>query len=237
MKKVLLSLMVPMFAALAGCATTPEIPYDRTTAGEIKSIAIVTPKFPDEASVVLATTVGQSFGLVGALVDAGLEEGRENSFKKMVLAQNFSAQDAFIQRLSEVLQGHGYAISDVSAERRQDKFVDKYPTGSSDAYLDLVVMNYGYSAAGIGNSTPYRPIVSLQVRLVRASDSSVLMQDTVLYNPYNAAGGTANAITISPNPSYEFTTFSELESKPDMAVRGLEDAIHQSAAAVGNLLR
>lgn len=237
MRRIMLSLLVPLFAVLAGCSTLPEIPYDRMTAGEIKSIGIVTPKFPNEASMILATSVGQSFGLVGALVDAGLQEGRESSFKKMVTAQNFVAHDAFMQHLSAALQDHGYTLSDVSAMRRQDNFVDKYPTGSSDAYLDLVVLNYGYIAAGIGNSTPYRPIVSVKVRLVRAIDSSVLMQDTVLYNPYNAAGGTAKAITISPNPAYEFTTFGDLEEKPEMAVKGLEDAIHQSAAAVANLLR
>ena len=237
MKKTLLVLLVPLFAVLAGCSTLPEIPYDRMTAGEIKSIGIVSPKFPNEASVILATSVGQSFGLVGALVDAGLQEGRENSFKKMVQTQNFAAQDVFMQRLSAALQEHGYTLSDVSATRRQDNFVDKYPAGSSDAYLDMVVVNYGYIAAGIGDSTPYRPMVSVKVRLVRATDSSVLMQDTVLYNPYNVAGGTAKAVTISPNPSYEFTTFDDLEEKPEMAVKGLEDAIHQSAAAVANLLR
>lgn len=237
MRRFLLSLMVPLLAVLAGCATLPEVPYDRMTSGEIKSIGVVTPKFPNQASMILATSVGQSFGLVGALVDAGLQAGRENSFKKMVEAQNFMAQDAFMQRLSEILQGHGYMLKDVSATRRQDNFVDKYPMEPADAYLDLVVMNYGYIAAGIGDSTPYRPIVSVKVRLVRASDSSVLMQDTVLYNPYNAAGGTAQAVTISPNPTYEFTNFGDLEAMPEVAIQGLQDAIHQSAAAVGNLLR
>jgi hypothetical protein len=207
------------------------------SAGDIKTIGIVTPKFPNEASVILATTVGQSFGLVGAIVDAGLQDGRESSFKKIVEAQNFSVQPAFMERLSASLQEHGYTLSDVSAPRRQDNFVDKYPMGSADAYLDMVVVNYGYIAAGIGNSTPYRPMVSVKVRLVRAIDSSVLMQDTVLYNPYKAAGGMTKAVTISPNPTYEFTTFNDLEEKPEMAVKGLEDAIHQSAVAVANLLR
>lgn len=237
MSRLLLSLLVPLFAALAGCSTLPEIPYDRMTAGEIRSIGIVSPKFPNEASVILATSVGQSFGLVGAVIDAGLQEGRESSFKKMVDTQNFAAQNAFMQQLTAMLQEHGYTVSDTTAARRQDNFIDKYPTGSSDAYLDMVVVNYGYIAAGVGNSTPYRPIVSVKVRLVRATDSSVLMQDTVLYNPYNAGGGMAKAVTISPNPSYEFTNFSDLEKMPEMAVKGLEDALHQSAAAVANLLR
>ena len=142
-----------------------------------------------------------------------------------------------MQQLSATLQEHGYTVTDATAQRRQDNFIDKYPSGSSDAYLDMVVMSYGYIAAGIGDSTPYRPIVSLKVRLVRASDSSVLMQETVLYNPYNAGGGMAMALTISPNPSYQFTDFDDLEKMPEMAVKGLEDAIHQSAAAVANLLR
>jgi hypothetical protein len=236
MRRVILAVILPLVVVLAGCATTPQIPYDRMTAGEIKAIGIVTPKFPNRATVILATTVGQSFGLVGALVDAGLQEGRDSSFDKMVKAQNFVAQDAFMQRLTETLQGHGYTVSNISAMRTRDGFMDKYPMEPTDAYLDLVVTSYGYIAAGIGNSTPYRPRFAVQVRLVRASDSSVLMQDTVLYNPYTP-GGETKAITISPDPAYEYATFDALESSSEKAVTGLQDAVYRSADAVGNLLR
>jgi hypothetical protein len=237
MRKLILAAILPLCVVLAGCATTPQIPYDRMTAGNIKTIGIVTPKFPNRASVVLATTVGQSFGLVGALVDAGLQEGRDSSFEKMTGAQNFVAQDAFMRRLTDTLQEQGYTISNVDTMRpNRDKFLDKYPMDPVDAYLDLVVITYGYIAAGVGNNTPYRPRFSLQVRLVRAGDSSVLMQDTVLYNPYTP-GTAPDAVTISPNPAYEYQTFSELESSSEMAIEGLKDAVHQTAAAVANLLR
>jgi hypothetical protein len=227
MRKLILAAILPLCVVLAGCATTPQIPYDRMTAGNIKTIGIVTPKFPNRASVVLATTVGQSFGLVGALVDAGLQEGRDSSFEKMTGAQNFVAQDAFMRRLTDTLQEQGYTISNVDTMRpNRDKFLDKYPMDPVDAYLDLVVITYGYIAAGVGNNTPYRPRFSLQVRLVRAGDSSVLMQDTVLYNPYTP-GTAPDAVTISPNPAYEYQTFSELESSSEMAIEGLKDAVHQ----------
>ena len=233
---MLLAVVLPPLVVLAGCASVPQIPYDRMTAGEIKTIGVVTPKFPNRATVVLATSVGQSFGLVGALVDAGLQDGRDSSFKKMVDAQNFVAQDAFMQRLSETLQSHGYTVSNISAMRTRDGFMDKYPTEPADAYLDLVVTSYGYIAAGVSSSTPYRPRFAVQVRLVRASDSSVLLQDVVLYNAFTP-GGEPKAITISPDPAYEYETFDALESSSDMAVVGLQDAVYKSADAVGNLMR
>ncbi len=237
MRRTILAAVLPLLVVLAGCASVPQIPYDRMTAGEIKTIGVVTPKFPNRATVILATTVGQSFGLVGALVDAAIQDGRDSSFDKMVKAQSFVAQEAFMQRLTETLQGHGYTVSNISAMRARDGFMDKYPMEPADAYLDLVVPTYGYIAAGIGGSTPYRPRFAVQVRLVRARDSSVLMQDTILYNAYNPGGAETKAVSLSPDPAYEYQTFDALEDSPEMAVKGLQDAVHQSADAVGNLLR
>ena len=69
---------------LSACASKPEIPFDRATAGAIKTIAVVPPAMPDDGSVVLASTVGQSFGLVGALVDAGMAANRDSHFKDLL---------------------------------------------------------------------------------------------------------------------------------------------------------
>jgi hypothetical protein len=66
--------------ALAGCAGAPAVPYDRATAGDIKTIGVLTPSFPDHPYVILASSVGQHLGLIGALVDAGMRSSRESSF-------------------------------------------------------------------------------------------------------------------------------------------------------------
>lgn len=49
---------------LAGCQGAPKVPYERS-AGAPKRIGIVTPSFPERPSVVLASSIGKSFGLIG----------------------------------------------------------------------------------------------------------------------------------------------------------------------------
>ena len=80
-------------------------------------------------------------------------------------------------------------------------FLASYPPGAADqpidAYLDLIVGAYGYIAAGLQDSAPYRPIFIVSARLTRARDKTVLMQDAVVYNPLNPND---RVVTIAPMP-------------------------------------
>jgi hypothetical protein len=221
---------------LAGCAA-PEIPYDRASAGGVRTIGIVTPSFPTDPVVVLASSVGQSFGLVGALVDAGMQSNREAQFRTILQRENFSARDCFIESLTARLQERGYVVSLVPVTRTGTDFLTQYPTGTEpavDAYLDLVALSYGYVAAGIGSSTPYRPQFAVRARLVSAKDSSVLVQDRVIYNPIGTPGKT---VTIAPEPAHQFRNFNTLVADPAKAVVGLKTATERSAETLSALLR
>ena len=223
-------------ALLAGCTTKPEIPFDHS-ANPIKTIGILTPYEPEHGSVVLASSVGQSFGLVGALIDTGMRMSRESKFNDLMAKQDFNFHEELMKSLSDRLTAAGYTVSTVSAARSGASFLKTYPKADDnkvEAYLDVVVNGYGYIAAGIGASTPYRPIDILQVRLVRALDSKVLMEDTVVFNPY---GSTTNVVTVPPNPDYTFQDFDALSADPPAVAKGLKDSIDQSADAVVKLLR
>ena len=232
------SLALAMAAALlVGACAAPEIPFDRTRGNDIKTIGVVTPKFPNGAVVVLASTVGQSFGLVGALIDAGMEASRESRFKTILEQQSFSEQDVFLAKLTSSLQAEGYTVATVAIQRQGTTFQASYPIGAEpkvDAYLDLIVTGYGYIAAGIGNSTPYRPICQVSARLVSAKDSSVLMQDLVTYNPY---GSTERMVTIAPDPTVQYTTFDQLAADPVGSAKGLQSATEQTAETIARLLQ
>lgn len=222
---------------LLGCAMPPKVPFDRT-AGDVKSIGIITPSFPDSPTVVLASTVGQSFGLIGGLIDAAMQADREAKFKGLLEEQKFSTQDRFVEFLVKDLQATGYTVSMIPAKREGNAFAKQYPTDSPskvDAYLDLVTLRYGYVAAGVGSSTPYRPFFIVQTRLVSARDSSLLMQDNVIYNSIRPGGD--EAITIAPDPAYGFANFDALMGDPKTATTGLQIAAEQSAQAIGKLLR
>ncbi len=226
---------------LAACARVPEIPFDRT-ANVVKTIGLVTPRFPDSASVILASTPGQSFGLIGALIDGAMQSDRDSRFKAVLEQQSFSAQDKFQQAVTVGLAARGYSVVSVPMTRDKADFVAKYPTDTGppvDAYLDLVTTAYGYIAAGVRDSTPYRPNFVVKARLVRATDSTVLMQDTVIYNPIGpgALQGAKGVVTVAPDPQFQFTSFDLLASDPAKAAMGLDVATVQTAQTVCDLLR
>jgi hypothetical protein len=228
---------------LAACSTVPEVPYDRT-ASAVHKIGLVTPSFPTDARVVLASDVGQSFGLVGALVDASLQSKRESTFKTLMATQSFVAQDRFVGALEDALRKDGYEVVRIPAPRDKTDFLKEYPAPSEpvDAYLDVVVGDYGYVAAGIGKSTPYRPTLGLGCKLVRASDSAVLMEDLVKLNPVELPDplGLRKApkqVTLSADPAYEFPTFDDLSANGKKAADGLDGAFAEATQSVATLLK
>jgi hypothetical protein len=225
--------------SLTACANHPEIPYDHASAGDVKTIGLVTPSTPKEASVVLATSVGKNLpgalGIIGALVDGGLESTRETHFNSLLQNQHFSAQDALAQSLTKELEAKGYTVVMVPATREKPDFLTNYPTNTNvDAYLDVVTTWYGYVAAGVKDETPYRPGMNIKVKLVAAKNASILMQDVIAYNPINTPKDT---VTIAPDPDYVFLDFDTLMGAPEKATQGLQVAATQSAINVGQLLK
>jgi hypothetical protein len=232
------ALLAAVVLTLAGCATAPpEIPYDRTTSGTVHTIGVLSEGYPTGPSAILAANIGAGFGLIGGITESIMRSNRESSLRDIMASQNFRFEDEFNGTLVASLAAKGYQVVTVPVTRENGKQLDKYPDQfgvAADAYLDIAVYGYGYIAAAIADSAPYRPFMSARVRLIRASDKSVLMQDIVIYNPYN---NPKNAVTISADPAYSYTTFDLLEGDRTGTVTGLKLAADQSADAVANLLR
>lgn len=148
-----------------------------------------------------ATTVGQSFGLVGALIDAGMQESRESDLRDVFRGQNFAADEIVLTEMKSSLEARGYKVINVPVTRTGQALKKDYMgLSGADAYLDMTYY-YGYISAGIAGATPYRPFFYSDVRLVKASDSAVLMEDSIFYNPMNAPKG---RVVIAPSPDYAF---------------------------------
>jgi hypothetical protein len=237
MPRILRAVGVAVLLFLAACTTFPEIPYERGQANPVKTIGLLTPYSPSEAGVILASSPGQSFGLVGALVDTALKAQRDSYFNEMLVAQNFSLPTYFLGQVSEALKQAGYTVVSVPVIRSEDSFVTTppmVPAANVDAFLDIEIVNYGYIAAGIGKSNPYRPFLYLKLRLVNARDQSVLMQDIILYNPIVQS---PNVVTNAPNPQYQYVDMDALLATPPDTVKGLEDAADSNARTIAKLLQ
>jgi hypothetical protein len=236
MRFIRLGAAIAALLSLAACATQPEIPYDRSAAQNNKTIGLLTPGWSSGPSSVLASDLGRSFGLVGALVDAAMQANREHELNEILANQNANVNAAFIAHLKSSLEVKGFKVVMVDADGARTSLLKKYPSAPEgvDSYLDVVVPNYGYLAAGIEKDSPYRPWFVSQVKLVRANDSGVLMQDVVTYNTIGAA---KNVVTLSPDPKYVFVHWADLKTSPDQVAAGIADASDRSADAIADLLK
>jgi hypothetical protein len=226
-------------SVLAGCATRPEIPFDKSTNAGVRTIGVVTPSMPDRPTVWLASDVGQSFGLIGALIDVGMQEARDNKVEAALNARGVDPKNAFEQAIEASLKAQGYNAKPIAMPRKPGEEIKTFPSAAesgADAYLDISGMNYGYVAAGIGDDTPYRPFVYVDCRLVSAADGSVLMQDRILYNPV-APFNQGKTVTLSPDPAYTFGDFDTMMAVPDQMVSGIDTSLHTTTDALGRLLR
>ena len=188
---------------------------------------------PGPAILALGAFVALSAGV--AAVEAVLQSEREAKLKSVLEQQRFSADEEFLQRLTQGLAASGYMVSTLSIPRPSSGFLKQNISNTNaDAVLDIVVGRYGYYAsASRGEKWAYRPQFSLTFRLIRTKDSFVLIEKTVLFNPdvgpFVDGGST---LRIAPSSAPEFDDFAAVERAQELAVRGLADAAQKTADAL-----
>lgn len=228
-------LVAAMAMTVAACAS-PYVatPYDRSTAS-VQSIALLDDSVPEKAIAYEAASVGGNFGLIGALVDAGIQAERQGAVNEALNGLGFDAESTLEARVIAALGQQGYTAAPLAGpDRAKRDFLEIYPDAPAglDGYLDIAVTQYGYMSSGAGQ--PFRPTVVAKVKLVKASDGSTLMENIIFYNPLNAVEG---VVTLPPNPDYEFKNRAALLEDPDRLAGGIEDALNQVADTAARLLR
>lgn len=234
LKKILAALAAMSVAACASPYVAT--PYERA-ANNIRSISVMDDAADDNAIAYEVASIGRNFGLLGAIVDAGIQAERQAAVNRTLDGVSFDGETIFERRLASRLMSEGYQVTvRENSPRAKRAFVVSYPTadGSTDAYLDVVVGHHGYLSAGAFQ--PFRPSATAQVRLVSASDpTKILMDNRIVYNGMTAAD--AGVITLTPNPAYEFKNREEVLADPAKMAAGIEDALNQIADTAAQLLR
>ncbi|MDI1280970.1 MAG: hypothetical protein ACI9YM_001998 [Brevundimonas sp.] len=228
-------LVAAMAMTVAACAS-PYVatPYDRSTAS-VQSIALIDDSVPEKAIAYEVASVGGNFGLIGALVDAGIQAERQGAVNEALDGLGFEAESTLEARVIEALGQQGYTAAPLTgADRAKRDFLETYPEAPAgvDGYLDIAIVQYGYMSAGAGQ--PFRPTVGAKVKLVKVSDGSTLMENMIVYNPLNTVEG---VVTLAPNPDYEFRNRAALLENPERLAAGIEDALNQVADTAARLLR
>lgn len=229
---------VGLIAALSlGACASPYVgkPYDRTSAA-VHNLALADDSVPEKVIAYEVASVGSNFGLVGALVDAGIQSSRTAAVNEALSGVSFNGESLFEARLASVLGAQGYVVRQLDGSLREKReFLTAYPAAPEgvDAYLDIVVTGYGYLSAGAGQ--PFRPTAGATVRLVSAKDTGkTLMENVIIYNGMAPREG---VITLTANPEYEFRNREALLADPTRLAAGLEDALNQVVDAAAKTLQ
>ena len=228
-------LVAALAMTVAACAPTyVATPYDRSTAS-IQSVGLIDDSVPEKATAYEVASVGSNFGLIGALVDAGIQAERQGAVNEALTGIGFDAESKLEARVIAALAQQGYTAAALpGTDRPKRDFLATYPAAPAgvDGYLDIAIVNYGYMSSGAGQ--PFRPTVGAKVKLVKVSDGSTLMENMIIYNPLNAIQG---VVTLPPNPDYAFKNRAALLEDPSRLAAGIEDALNQVADTAVQLLR
>ena len=230
--------MKRIFAALApfglvACASPyAGVPY-APPATRVEKVALAADPLPEKVIAYEAASVAGNFGLIGALVDAGVQASRKDRVNDALESINYAPEPRFEQYLTEALaqQRIQLAVSK-GPNREKRKFLAAYSgADGAQAYLDFNVTSFGYLNAG---SQMWRPVVTADVRLVDANTKKTLMENRIFYNPITPQDG---VITISPNPEYQFRNREDMVTQPEKLAAGIDDALRQVADTAVKLLR
>lgn len=227
--------------SLSGCVSMPkQQAFNREANANLKNIAVLE-THKTHTSVFMLNHPGMSFGLIGGLVAASDQASKEKKFHAIMEKAGFEPLSYFKERLNAHLLERGYTVTWPAAlvestknQRSSFGLRKAYSSvGNVDAQLDVNFGFVGYAAAGAGKNSPYRPTVTVGVRLVSADGKQNLYTD---YVAYNNVFNLPNAVAVNADQLYSYPGFDELEASGTQSVEGLKLAIDSVAAEVARQL-
>lgn len=201
----------------------------------LERVAVADDSLPEGLIAYEVASVGSNFGLIGALIDAGVQSSRRDAVTDALGTISFDAETVLEGYVIDALGQQGVQATLLNGPQRERRvFLATYPDAPAgvEAYFDLVLTHYGYLSAGSGQ--PWRPSADATVRLVSVEGGRVLLENRITYNTMNAPRG---VITLTPNPEYVFENREEMVSDPQRLANGLRDAFQQIAATAATLIR
>ena len=217
---------------LSGCATKPpSISFDRAASG-VKNIAFATPACPAKpilVSLAPVTAYPILLGPFGSVADQSVQQDHAEHFAELLTAQRFSPCPVLEADIKQDLISKGYEVKSVDADRSSGDFLALSPEAglpTSDAYLDVVVTDYGYAASTI--TSPYQPAVNVKFKLVRSRDSSIVMQGSFGYSLFRD--------DERPDDAFNYWHYDDFSADQTRAIKGMQEGFSKAAVAVTDAL-
>lgn len=230
--------LVAALAALAACSTFPTQEYNKDANAAVHVIAIAPIGMPDEPQVTIVNAVGNSFGLIGALVEASRASNASKEAATALQTGNFAYKTYLPVEIDNGLKADGFQTIVLPGTRTgadAQKFLATLPPATgADAVLDIYVTYIGYVAAGA--TTPYHPAVHIQAQLTDLKTNKVLFADQVFYNNFLPKQA-KKAISIEPDPKFAFADRAAMVAAPGDVSKDLREACGAVAAELARQFR
>lgn len=231
MKKLFAAL--PLLALCACAKPYAGVPY-AAPAAPMTSVGLVDDSLPEEVVAYEAASTMSNFGLIGALIDAGVQASRKDRVNDALEGIGYKPEETFETYLGQAMARNGVQTMVIeSGTREKRKFLPKYPAAPAgvQALVDVNVVGFGYSNAG---NQMWRPTVLADVRMVNAATGKTMMENRIAYNVVDSQAG---VVTIAPNSEFAFQNREDMVTQPERLAAGLDDALRQVADAAVRLMR
>jgi hypothetical protein len=231
-------------SVLGGCVSAPTHQSFNRTEHQITNI-VVLPMRRSEPQVSMMNHPGQNFGLIGLLVTEADLASKSEKLRGHLIRANFDQGLILRESLGHALQQRGYTVAwpehliesypktprDWTGERKTYR-----PMSNGQAQLDVNYSFIGYAAAGATRDAPYRPTVTVSVRLMSADGRSTLFSDIFSYNNLDTAPSRRDWVTIEADPRFSYPRFDDLEAADAQSAEGLRVAIETIAGKIAERL-
>lgn len=216
---------------LAGCAGVPIVQFDRSKSVP-HSIALVSVVQPKTNFVVNFGGASSAFGLIGGLIQGGINESHSNTYTEMVKQNNVSFSEMVTSSLAKQLEAKGYTVvlaNDVTVPLAADGKDFDYSsiTANADAILHVWYTVDGYVSPS--SSTSFQPWVIIRARLINRKSKADLYLRTL-------RGGwtsnTENVTNLACGEQYRYSNFDQLIENFQQSVEGLRNCTQQLVAQI-----
>ncbi|MBS0366062.1 MAG: hypothetical protein JSR67_09590 [Proteobacteria bacterium] len=223
---------------LSACASFPTQELDKASNTSLHVIAVAPIGMPDKPMVTIVNAVGNSFGLIGAVVEAARASNASNEAVNELASGGLAYKAQLPADIESSLKAAGFEVQMLQGARAANQtasFLTTLPAApGADAVLDLYVSYFGYEAAGAQSA--YRPAVHLEARLLDAKTQKVIFADQIYYNNFMPAAA-KKAITIEPDAQAVFADRAAMRAAPADVARWLRVAQKAVADGLANQLK
>ncbi|HTT98437.1 MAG TPA: hypothetical protein VMF58_10330 [Rhizomicrobium sp.] len=243
MKRNTLAALCGAAVLVSGCASQKDVELDQKNLASVHRIAVVGPADPvaitvftqrqAEAQQAMAAAAAIPFaGVLGAAIAGGVAGGisaeiaHETSepMAKKVEEEHYKLGDAMQTALVASLKSGGFDATTVVLTREDPaKFPENYDSIKDQADLVLdATASAVCSNVGSGKTSHFRPVVTMNVHLVRASDHTIVMHKQFVLDDATAKPDNFHIVGES---TYDLPDYDALKADVGKCLDGVKAAV------------